>query len=107
MIVASAILDIAGAQRDGRFWVTEQQTYDDGRVELYSYLCAAKADPQAIMAQRAAELSQVVKPVADPVLAKFDEAQRAYLAGDRSAAEASLADTKTLMDAKLQAGAGK
>lgn len=99
-IVATAFTR-ATPQADGRSWVTERQTFEDGSVAEFTYLCSAKDDPAVISAQRAFELALLEPAVVDPVLSKLDAAREAYLSGDKATSIAALGVANSLISEKL------
>jgi len=52
-VIVSSDFTVGHAQADGRRYVTERHTFDDGSVEVVEYLADSKADHAAIMAARA------------------------------------------------------
>lgn len=58
MGIVSSSLVSAGAQKDGRFWVTETHVDQLGLKYVYQYLAATGTDTAAILAARAPQITQ-------------------------------------------------
>lgn len=92
MIVSSSASSDSTAQADGRFWVTETQTLDDGSAEIFVYLADKGTDTKAVMTQRAAAINAAIAsaPPPDPVFNAIINAQNQYTSGNKVAAKQSL-----------------
>lgn len=90
--IVSSIVSSEGAQADGRFWVTETHTFDDGSTTSFVYLADKGIGTNAVMAQRAADINAAIAsaPPPDPVFDAIVKAQVQYANGDKTGAKQSL-----------------
>lgn len=103
MIVSSSLQIDPIKQVDGRFWVTETHSLDDGTSQVFQYLASPDVDTQAVMTSRASAINEAIVEDAQAVPYSITsiQARRAIdRAGLRPSVEAAVAvadpDTQAL-----------
>lgn len=94
MMLVSSTVSTQQPQIDGRFWVVETHSFDDGSIREFSYLADPGTDANAVMAARAAEIEAelAAAAIAVPATVTSVQARRAITAaGLRATVESAVA----------------